>query len=717
MYKRQSDNNSLVSGNTYYHRIVANNGAFDSDPSNVSSATAGVPPDAPTNLQASINNPNTAPLDVTLTWTDGAGQGTGTFQNYIVIRSPDSTFSTVATVGTPTATTYTDTVPSSGTWYYKVSAQSSHGGSPNSAAANVTTPTVPDAPTISLAINNPDPSPLTITTTFTAPANNGGSAITGYHLFHSTDDVTYNQVAINTASPHDHTVSGVGTHYFKAQAVNLVGASVDSTAQSIATPTAPGAPASLTITLPDVDTAPFTVTLDWTAPASDGGSAVTGYKVYRDSTLLATLGNVLTYSDTTPSNASTVFNFEVTAINNAAEGTAVSQSWTSPAVPSQVQGLSGSMANSNVVLTWATPQSDSAITDYQIFRAGGAYALVGSNSTTYTDSANIQPDQSITYAVKGISLVGTGSASSDTIVSTGSAAVLDLTSTNVIGNSLVLTWTEPDYVAGTVQGYQVNYTSPDFGEPLTLYVANTGGTQTVLPLSGLSYNANYTWTVGVITPSGLNATGNWHNVTTGSDTSITSYNVTSGFDLDATNPLELEQISFNRIENSDGTTTLDVIHPNYYNLECNMASKFAMTNQNYTNLPTTVVDGNDQKASFVFTGLENEVITVVCTDTISNDSAKFLLTQTDFPLLQQLTNFTSGTYGTMGQFGVIDLVSLGAILIAMIGFNRVNHVVGAVFAVIMFGVLGWFGIVQWPTALTGGIATMMMLFITTQRKK
>ena len=138
-----SDNNSLVSGNTYYHRIVANNGAFDSEPSNVSQSTAGVPPDAPTNLQAAINNPNTAPLDVTLTWTDGAGQGTGTFQNYIVIRSPDSTFSTVATVGTPTATTYTDTVPSSGTWYYKVSDQSSHGGSPNSSAANVTTPTVP----------------------------------------------------------------------------------------------------------------------------------------------------------------------------------------------------------------------------------------------------------------------------------------------------------------------------------------------------------------------------------------------------------------------------------------------------------------------------------------------------------------------------------------------------------------------------------------------
>ena len=163
-----SDNNSLTSGDTYYHRIIANNGAFDSNPSNVSQSAAGVPPDAPTNLQASINNPNTAPLDVTLTWTDGAGQGTGTFQNYIVIRSPDASFTSVTTVGTPTATTFTDTVPSGGgTFYYKVSDQSSHGGSPNSAAASVTTPSVPDAPTISLAINNPDPSPLTITTTFT----------------------------------------------------------------------------------------------------------------------------------------------------------------------------------------------------------------------------------------------------------------------------------------------------------------------------------------------------------------------------------------------------------------------------------------------------------------------------------------------------------------------------------------------------------------------
>ena len=405
-------------------------------------------------------------------------------------------------------------------------------------------------------------------------------------------------------------------------------------------------------------------------------------------------------------------------MNNAGEGTAVSQSWTSPAVPSQVQGVSGSMVNSNVVLTWQTPQSDSAITDYQVIRDGSPLALVGSDATTYTDSNNVQPDQSIVYSVKGISLVGTGSASAGTTVSTGSAAVLDLSATNVIGNSLVLTWSEPIYSAGTITGYQINYTqSGQFGEPNVIVLSDTESTSTVLPLSSLGYNQNYTWSVGVITPSGVNATGNWYNVTTGSDSSITSYNVTAGFDLDATNPLELEQIKFVRTDNADGTTTLDVIHPNYYTLECNMQSKFAMTNQNYTSLPTTVVDGNDQKATFVFTGLENEIITVVCTDTISNDDAQYVLTQNNFPLIQQITNFQSGVYGTQGQFGVIDLVSLGAIIIAMIGFNRVNHVVGGFFAIVMFGVLGWFEIITWPTVLTGGLATGLMLFIATQRKK
>ena len=144
----------------------------------------------------------------------------------------------------------------------------------------------------------------------------------------------YTQVATGVSSPYDYTVSTSGTHYFKAQAVNLIGASVDSAAQSIATPTIPGVPQSLTVTIPDADASPYNVQLDWTAPASDGGSAVTGYKLYRDGVLVSTLGVVLTGTDTATSTPSTNFVYTVKALNNIGESaTAASYTWTSLAVP------------------------------------------------------------------------------------------------------------------------------------------------------------------------------------------------------------------------------------------------------------------------------------------------------------------------------------------------------------------------------------------------
>jgi subtilase family serine protease len=65
------------------------------------------------------------------------------------------------------------------------------------------------------------------------------------------------------------------------------------------------------------------VGLSWSAPSSDGGSAITNYKVYRGSASgaemwLATLGNVLTYTDTTVTNEQTYY-YQVTAVNSVGE--------------------------------------------------------------------------------------------------------------------------------------------------------------------------------------------------------------------------------------------------------------------------------------------------------------------------------------------------------------------------------------------------------------
>jgi len=65
------------------------------------------------------------------------------------------------------------------------------------------------------------------------------------------------------------------------------------------------------------------VTLSWSAPLSDGGSPITNYRIYKGEsagaeTLLTTIGNLLTYTDTAVTNGQTYY-YEVTAVNSFGE--------------------------------------------------------------------------------------------------------------------------------------------------------------------------------------------------------------------------------------------------------------------------------------------------------------------------------------------------------------------------------------------------------------
>ena len=66
------------------------------------------------------------------------------------------------------------------------------------------------------------------------------------------------------------------------------------------------------------------VALQWSAPVSDGGSAITGYNVYRGTTsggetLFSQVGNVTSYTDTSVTNGTTYY-YEVSAVNGVGEG-------------------------------------------------------------------------------------------------------------------------------------------------------------------------------------------------------------------------------------------------------------------------------------------------------------------------------------------------------------------------------------------------------------
>src|SRR5262249_41129246 len=79
---------------------------------------------------------------------------------------------------------------------------------------------------------------------------------------------------------------------------NAIGTGPASNPLSATPATTPGAP-----TLNSATAGTNSVSLVWAAPLSNGGSAVTNYKVYRSTTsrsevLLTTLGNVTTFTDT-----------------------------------------------------------------------------------------------------------------------------------------------------------------------------------------------------------------------------------------------------------------------------------------------------------------------------------------------------------------------------------------------------------------------------------
>ena len=144
---------------------------------------------------------------------------------------------------------------------------------------SLTEPVAPDAPTNLTATADGQ---TEIDLSWTAPANNGGTAITGYKIEVSPDGVSTNwsELAANTgATGTTYSQTGLSagdTRYYRVSAINLKGAGSASNVANATTEAAvPDAPTNLTATA-DGQTA---IDLSWTAPANDNGAAITGYKI------------------------------------------------------------------------------------------------------------------------------------------------------------------------------------------------------------------------------------------------------------------------------------------------------------------------------------------------------------------------------------------------------------------------------------------------------
>ena len=262
-------------------------------------------------LKAAIS----APGSVSLTWDAPSSRG-GSPSGYRVYRGTASGGETLlATLGT--TGTYTDSTVAPGqTYYYEVAALNSLGEGARSNERTAATVGAPGAPQLTSAM----PGNSQVSLTWSAPSTDGGAAITAYNVYRASGGAGALIATLgNVTSFTDATAVNGQSYSYSVSAVNAVGEGQRSNALSATPRTVPGAPQ-----LTSAKGVSSGIALAWSAPASNGGAAVTAYKIYRGTasggeTLLTSVGNVTAYTDTTAANGKTYY-YRVSAVNAAGEG-------------------------------------------------------------------------------------------------------------------------------------------------------------------------------------------------------------------------------------------------------------------------------------------------------------------------------------------------------------------------------------------------------------
>ena len=436
----------LADGATYEYSVDAFDAAGNTSALSVpvSASTPDITaPSVPTGLVATA----ASGTQVNLSWTastDNVGvSGYQVFRNGVMVASVTS------------GTTYSDVGLSSGTLYqYTVDAYDAAGNvSVQSASASATTfdSTPPTVPTNLAAEAGASGTQVSLSWT----ASTDAAGVAAYQVFRNgvqvatvTSGTIFSDTGLTDATSYQYTVDAVDT-------VGNIGA--QSAAVDVTTPdtTAPSVPTGLVATA----VSGTQVNLSWTASTDNVG--VTGYQVFRNGTMVATVTNGTTYSDTGVTNASS-YQYAIDAFdaagNTSAETSAVSVNTPDTAPPSVPTGLTATaVSGTQVNLSWNASIDNVGVAGYVVYRNGSLLATVTSG-TTYLDTGLINAT-SYLYAVAAYDAAGNISAESalvsvatpDTIAP---SAPSGLKAAVISGTQINLSWAASTDNVG-VAGYQV----------------------------------------------------------------------------------------------------------------------------------------------------------------------------------------------------------------------------------------------------------------------
>ncbi|HEX4304643.1 MAG TPA: DUF4082 domain-containing protein [Solirubrobacterales bacterium] len=326
-------------------------------------------------------------------------------------------------------------------------------------------------------------------------------------------------------------LAGGTTYTFTVTGVNEAGAGPASSPSNAVTPTSPTVPG--TPTGVSAKAAPIAANVSWTAPSSDGGSAITSYKVtpyiggVAQTPVVAEAGatSLLVEGLT----GGTSYTFTVRAVNAVGAGPESSQ--TGAVVPTEAKpagaptGVTATAKSSGAILTWTAPASDggSEITRYRITPLLGGVAqtptTTSSSATTGTVSG-LTNDTSYTFKVQAITAAGLGAESAESNAVTPFDTIFDQATPGTVdsgdGGSVELGVRFRSDVAGEVNGIRFYKASTNTGTHIgslwsaegkllaeaTFKGETASGWQQVEFTTPVQIQPNTTYVAGYLAPSG-----------------------------------------------------------------------------------------------------------------------------------------------------------------------------------------------------------------------
>ena len=374
-------------------------------------------PPPPTNIQGTPGNGF-----IDFTWTASIGVGVTNYSMYGGMASGGEVYwRTLGNVTFYHSVGYSNGQP----MFFRFSAICAYGEGDPSAEYSQSSANVPGMPAITSAISGNG----VITLHWIPWSSNGGRPVTGYKIFQGTSSGGETLLATlgSVTSYASMGLTNGQRYFFKVASINMIGTGANSSEvnQTAGLASAPQSFAAVA--------GNRRAQLTWSAPADNGGSAITEYIISRGVmgesgwvTIHVPGSSTFAYNDTGLTNGKWYL-YYIMAVNGIGNGNWASADAIPAAIlPAAPQSLAATVNNGQVTLTWAAPSDDggSNITAYRIYRgtSAGAETWVANvtNVLTWTD-LNVTAGTTYYYKVSAVNAVGEGPRSTETSVAVPSA--------------------------------------------------------------------------------------------------------------------------------------------------------------------------------------------------------------------------------------------------------------------------------------------------------